>query len=70
MNVKIEKGIPITPKKGGSRVVETMRAMEIGDSVLVPITARSCWLATAHRLSDRKYISRAVEGGVRIWRVE
>jgi len=44
--IKIEKGIPLPPTKPvgnrwgqGAKWAQTLRAMEIGDSILVPATA-------------------------------
>jgi hypothetical protein len=73
--LKIEKNIPVPGKATGSRTSPLRVAvltMECGDSVLVmgkktnEVSARLSYL---QKFSGRKFTSRKVEGGVRVWRV-
>lgn len=72
MSIQIEKGIPIG-KHGNERggVLSTLRAMEIGDSFLLPKDKRNGLFATANRVKGRKFVTRTVdESSVRVWRVQ
>jgi hypothetical protein len=71
----IEKGIPIPSASFGT---PKYRQLGIGDSVLIPCEKGSIEgrraMAVAGSLNQRlkpsRFVSRTVEGGVRIWRVE
>lgn len=72
--MKIEKiEMPKPVKK-----VDVFREMEVGDSILDPdgfeaSPKGSKWYASAQQFSVRfggKFSARAVEGGIRIWRVK
>ena len=73
-DLTIEKDIPIPPRrrvvdKGG---VATLKRMEIGDSVLF-LTRKQAGVAIQElkRNKDpRKFTTRTVEGGIRVWRIE
>lgn len=76
MEIKIEKGIPITKIAVGHRpkgnVTTALEAMEINDSIF--LGGFSSIKASAHSFrvgknTGRKFAVRAVEGGARIWRV-
>jgi hypothetical protein len=74
----IEKNVPIAPvvNKGTPRddssLKGTMRRMAVGDSFLAT-NSREVVSATAQLLkrefSGRVYVTRSVDGGVRVWRV-
>jgi hypothetical protein len=76
--IVIEKGVPLSAsqylgcKQNPDSLKGTMRRMDVGDSILPP-TSAAVTRATASILnrefSDRRYVCRKVEGGVRIWRV-
>lgn len=72
--LKIERDIPV-PETRGRHAKYPFNEMEIGDSFFVPaddrpipILQRSI-IASAHKL-ESKFVTRAVDGGVRVWRVE
>lgn len=73
---KIEKGIPISTKRlrGYSKVDDTpFRQLEVGDSFVFPgvepKNAAALCKSMQKREPNRKFVSRAAPGGVRIWRV-
>jgi len=66
---KVEKGIPVPPVKNKYPWLQ----MEVGDSFFVPgVTCKEFRTqpSSAGRRYGRKYASRSVDGGVRVWRVE
>jgi hypothetical protein len=72
----IEKGVPILPQKrpgAGRKSKYPFRDMEVGDSFMAlgvaPITVRRAAYWSGRRL-NKKFMTRTVEGGVRVWRVE
>ena len=74
--LKIEKGIPI-PKIIHRTVLHSiLHKMEIGDSIFIEcapdkIPSRRTYAGTwSKRYYPKKFMSRTVEGGVRIWRVD
>lgn len=76
---EIEHDIPIpSPIREGKPPVYPWRKMEIGDSFLVPLDSYSrkahsrlsTALSQAGRRSGRKFCTRRVEGGIRVWRIE
>lgn len=70
----IEKGIPVSKRVGAGRETKyPFDLMEVGDSFLVTdlkvkTISRTC-CRYGKRLS-RKFVSRTVDGGVRVWRTE
>src|SRR5690606_14294925 len=70
---KVEKGIPVPPVKQGPYSRYPWLQMEVGDSFFVPGVEYSAFKqqpSNAGRRYGRKYASRSVDGGVRVWRVE
>ncbi len=77
-NYVIEKNVPICSigLAGGVRkensLKGTMRRLEVGDSFLAT-NSRNVVSATAQLLrrefSGRVYVTRSVDGGIRVWRV-
>ena len=73
---KIEKGVPLPDQssRGGRRGKYPWAELEVGDSFFVPgKTARQLGGANTggrRAFPDRRFVSRTVEGGTRIWRVE
>ncbi len=63
----IEKGIPLplSARCAGTSVMATFRAMKVGDSVLLPNKNNSYTT-----LAPKKFITRKVEGGTRVWRTK
>lgn len=67
--MNIEKGIPL-PDLPASKVAVLQR-MAVGDSLLVSNDDGPKWRNAMHKASERGefyFISRTVDGGVRIWR--
>ena len=70
----IEKGIPVPKMTGAGRKTKyPFESMQVGDSFFVKdgtvkTLSRSCGIY-GKRL-NRKFTSRTVEGGARVWRVE
>lgn len=74
---KIEDGVPLPGFGRGSKergLAHALRQMQIGQSILVPdrdqrhVSSQAC--ATAKFATDgRRYTTRVVDGGVRVWRV-
>jgi hypothetical protein len=73
MELQIEKGVPIPPKtttKG--RRMNPIRELEVGDSVLIAGKYQENVASRAGRITrqtGRRFVTRKVEGGVRVWRV-
>lgn len=73
--IKIEKGVPITRRrhgKGGESKYP-FEKLEIGDSFLLTNKTTNAFAASVtywSRRLKRKFISRKVEGGVRVWRIK
>lgn len=69
--LKIEKGIPIPPRRK-SGMTEVLRALEVGDSVLLMTTYSSVggivYLARAG--TEKKFVTRTEGDGIRVWRTE
>ena len=78
LDLKIEKNIPIpAPHRGVNRPLKyPWDKLEIGDSVLIPAKNKSDkeTIRTAATSYGRKrkmlFVSRTVEGGVRVWRTK
>ena len=69
MSFEIEKSIPLPPKGSGSRIVETLRSMDIGDSIVVPKNIHSNIFLYAAR-AGIKVTSRKIDAeDMRVWRV-
>lgn len=67
--VKIEKGIPL-PSHGNAKY--PWAAMEIGDSFLVthiPMKSIQRIASAAGPVHQRKFSTRTVDGGIRVWRI-
>lgn len=70
MDIKIEKDIPV-PTRKKNELLQSLSAMQVGDSFAVPIAKRSKVLMMAGRLHGLKFISRTLDDTTaRIWRVE
>jgi hypothetical protein len=67
----IEKGVPF-PGPQGRGLFGAVRRMEVGDSIFVADGKQNTVSATGSaigRRTGRKFMTRKVEGGIRIWRV-
>lgn len=71
----IDKGIPIPKKAGGRKPVWPFAQMEIGDSFFMAGDRIKCQRALANaaqhyqRKTGAVFVTRAMDGGARIWRV-
>lgn len=69
---KIEKGVPFPAALANTRKYP-LHEMEPGDSLFIPnktTSAISGSLIHARRTLGREFVSRTVEGGVRVWRTK
>lgn len=67
--IVIEKNIPLPGL--GEQISETFAKMEIGDSFLlgsVGTTLRATIYRKMKNAAPREFVTRAVDGGVRVWR--
>lgn len=67
--LKIEKGIPF-PEERKTKGAK-LAALQVGDSILVPAEDAARWRSAMSKTQaggDYYFVSRTVEGGVRIWR--
>lgn len=77
---KVEDNVPIPPRKGGkSQRKYPLNALLVGQSFFVPFASddarkglsRLSSVAILHgKETGKKFTTRTVEGGVRVWRVE
>ncbi len=68
MDIQIEKGVPL--EKGGNRKYP-FQDMEIGDSFFIierPSTVQTCASQYGSR-NKKKFVTKVMNGGVRVWRV-
>lgn len=76
MTFVIEKGIPIPTVDGRSKtgITAVLRAMDVGDSVLVPPEQADSTRGVANTMNKRtekRFVARSVENkALRIWRTE
>ena len=69
MSFEIEKSIPLPPTGSGSGIVETLRSMDIEDSIVVPKNIQSNIYLHAAR-AGIKVTSRKIDAEhIRVWRV-
>jgi hypothetical protein len=71
MGLQIEKGIPI-PQSGSRTHARKypFDEMEIGDSVLVEDDRVYSAVSVYSKRNGKKYATRKVEGGIRVWRIK
>lgn len=72
-----EDGIPIPPARRGKAkfsrrpMVASLRALNVGQSFFVPqIDAARIVTAAVMYVKPKRFTTRAVEGGIRVWRIE
>jgi len=68
--IEIEKGIAIPERNlsSGRACKYPWKTMEIGDSFFVSDTKPNSGMAS--KIYGRKFVSRTVDGGIRVWRTE
>lgn len=76
--MKIDKGIPLPPRYATAKLRLPLAQLEVGDSFLVPrpveenknfhknLTSRVC---TYSKHTGKRFATRVVEGGIRVWRI-
>lgn len=70
----IEKNVPLpTERSRKNGIAATLRSMQPGNSVFVPGKTRNnissqCNMQKLRCADGRDYVTRTVEGGVRVWR--
>jgi hypothetical protein len=74
-SIKVESGIPLPPTNSThqSGVSNTLRTMKIGESFLyrgLPVTVRIIANRISKEAGGRKFATRKVEGGLRVWRIK
>ena len=70
-DISIDKGIPMPERRSGwGKFGNTIREMEVGDSVLVTNKNDICNLQMQGRRLGLVMSSRKVEGGWRVWRMK
>lgn len=69
--VKIEKNIPLPPKRNGHdpRAKQMIEAMTLGDSIFLSDKKQRNHCVNVMRRCGYKATARAVEGGYRVWRI-
>jgi len=72
MKYKIEKNIPISAHghNGSGHLTKIIKEMEVGDSVLVKNRIKANSFILAIKRLGYKAITRKVDNGIRIWKVE
>jgi hypothetical protein len=66
---KIDKDIPVPPRKGRGSLMALMRTMKVGESVFVPNQKtgnHTAWLV----FGKGNYTTRVEKAGVRVWRIK
>lgn len=69
---KIESGIPNNPGWDSHKCIYPFGDMKVGDSFLVAVEDKHRVRAAASKYGafhNKKFSTRSVEGGIRIWRV-
>jgi hypothetical protein len=69
-NYKIEKGIPMPDRHPLKGIAEIMRQMEIGDSIVVPMSGRTNMRNYATRTNIQIITKKINEKEVRVWRTK
>ena len=71
--IKIDDGIPLPKRPGGGRIAKyPWDRLEVGQSFFVPTPPKylASMASAAGKKRGRRFSSRTVDGGVRVWRVE
>lgn len=70
MEIKIEKGIPIPSRTRTGHLTETLRAMEVGDSITLPLETKYGLGTVFYRLKPKKFVRRTLDKlELRVWRI-
>lgn len=70
-HIKIDKGIPVPPRRNANGYTALIRSLKKGDSVLLPVKIQTA-VSLCYQISDdRSMYTRRSEGtSVRVWRVK
>jgi len=72
MAIEIDDGVPI-PKAATNKPKYPWREMGVGTSFFIDSRSKKSAIAALHAINrsdkSKRFISRSVDGGVRIWRV-
>jgi len=69
-SIQIERGIPLPQ---GVQAVQTMKRMEVGDSIFVPgrnASRMQDFIKQARAGTEKMFTARTTTGGARVWRTE
>jgi hypothetical protein len=68
---EVEKNIPIPADGFDRKTTYPLRAMEIGDSFWTDTPKEKVHPAVSYfgKRNDRRFITRKMDGGIRVWRV-
>ena len=67
---KIEKNVPLPDDGRRLGITKLLRAMDVGDSVLLGTTSANTVRSIYRRLRPARFTSRTVPNGLRVWRIE
>lgn len=71
--LKIETGVPIPPhgREGSGHVQVALRALKLGQSVVLPVKSPgNAYTAAGKYIGKGKFTVRQVDGGFRVWRIK
>lgn len=69
--IKIEKGVPLPVQcVSGTPIADTMRKMEVGDSIVLPVAKRGGVASLASRLRIKIAVRKIDNDSIRVWRIE
>ena len=70
--IKIEKDVPM-PEFRASGVTAALRKMDVGDSIFLrgkKSNNITTIVGILTKKTERKFMTRTVEGGIRVWRIK
>ena len=70
--IKIEKDVPM-PEFRASGVTAALRRMDVGDSIFLrgkKSNNITTIVGILTKKTERKFMTRTVEGGIRVWRIK
>ena len=73
MTIEVEKGVPLPDSKWRGAAKYPWLTLEVGDSFFVPgikSASRISGQWWVQKRTGRKFTKRAVDGGVRVWRIK
>ena len=69
--LKIEKGIPVPPRKEKTGYANVIRKLKVGDSVLIPGPSAAAYNSIHYTGGNRKtHTGRREKDGTRVWRIK